>query len=307
MKPAVRELYAAMLQRDFDEVRALSAGWLSRGEHDELFDAVSRFTALAYNPSQHGKHALLAAVAAGELRTMAGERWGALLIECAVYAASGRLPWSEAPMFEPPPAEPGDASMDAIRKAVAGSDLPAAERWLAANLDVPSLAVDYFRAASDAPGDSGGPLITAVACWKLSEAQDRHPSWPALRPALVEWCGAPRGAEPSAGDPASPSKVAEIVAKLESERGSLEVLHEILLLDAKLESKRIASGERGVPFEIEVNDAVYPLARDFAAFLLSHPAAGRLGARFPEIDPKTILESCRYNLEQSSWEHWSFG
>lgn len=309
MKPAVRELYAAMLQRDLDEVRELSAAWLAKGEDRELFDAVSRFTALAFNPSQHGKHALLAAVAAGELREGLGERWGALLIECAVYAASGRLPWSEAPMFEPPAADPErDATEESIRNAVAVRDLSAAERWLAAKLEESSLAVDYFRAARGAPGEQGGPLLTAVACWKLSEAQDHHPSWPALRPALVEWCGAPRGASPSPSDDRDPGERAmAVVAKLKAERGSIEVLHELLFLDADLESSRVLSGEPAPALQVEMKDLVYPLARDFAAYLLAHPAAGRLAARFRDVDPETILDSCRYNLEHSSWEDWSFG
>jgi hypothetical protein len=309
MSPAVRELYAAMLQRDLDEVRKLSAAWLAKGEDRELFDAVSRFTALAFNPSQHGKHALLAAVAAGELREMLGEQWGALLIECAVYAASGRLPWSEAPMFEPPPADPArDATPESIRIAVADHDLSAAERWLAGRLGESSLAADYFRAAREAPGEPGGPLITAVACWKLSEAQDHHPSWPALRPALVEWCGAPRGGRPSPGDDREPGERAvAIAAKLQAARGSIEVLHELLFLDADLESRRILNGEPVVDLEVVTKDPVYPLARDFAAYLLAHPAAGRLAARFGEVDPEVILDSCRYNLEHSSWEDWSFG
>ncbi|MFN2237948.1 MAG: hypothetical protein ABR524_01020 [Thermoanaerobaculia bacterium] len=309
MKPAVRDLYAAMLQRDLDEVRELSAAWLAKGEDRDLFDAVSRFTALAFNPSQHGKHAFLAAVAAGELREVLGERWGGLLIECAVYAASGRLPWSEAPMFEPPPAEPGrDATREAIRNAVAVSDLAAAERWLAAKLGESSLAADYFRTAREAPGEAGGPLITAVACWKLSGAQNHHPSWPVLRAALVEWCGSPRGASTPPIDDRDPAERAmAVAAKLEAERGSIEVLHELLFLDADLESSRLLSGEPAVALQVEMKDSVYPLARDFAAYLLAHPAAGRLAARFPEIDPEAILDSCRYNLEHSSWEDWSFG
>ena len=309
MKPAVRELYAAMLQRELDEVRELSAAWLAKEEHRELFDAVSRFTALAFNPSQHGKNALLAAVAAGELREGLGERWGPVLIECAVYAASGRLPWSEAPMFEPPAADPGrDATREAIRNAVADRDLAAAERWLAAKLGESTLAEDYFRAAREAPGESGGPLITAVACWKLSEAQDHHPSWPALRPALVEWCGSPRGASAPPSDHRDPGERAvAIAAKLEAERGSIEVLHELLFLDADLESSRLLSGEPAVALHVEMKNPVYPLARDFAAYLLAHPAAGRLAARFPEVEPEAILAACRYNLEHSSWEDWSFG
>jgi hypothetical protein len=309
MKPAVRELYAAMLERDLDQVRELSAAWLLNGEDRELFDAVSRFTALAFNPSQHGKHALLAAVAAGELREALGGRWGSLLIECAVYAASGRLPWSEAPMFEPPPSDPRlDAAPQSIRQAVAGRDLSAAERWLAAKLDESSLAADYFQAAREAPGEAGGPLVTAVACWKLSEAQERHPSWPALRPALVEWCAAPRGADrPWSDERSRGDRAVAVAARLDAERGSLEVLHELLFLDADLEAERLLSGEPALPVEIEMENPVYPLARDFAAYLLAHPAAERLAARFPRVDRKAILDACRYNLDNSSWEEWSFG
>ena len=212
-------------------------------------------------------------------------------------------------MFEPPPADPRlDATSESIRSAAAAGDLAAAERWLAAKLEESSLAADYFQAAREAPGEMGGPLIAAVACWKLSEVQDRHPSWPALRPALVEWCGAPRGASAPPGADREPGeRAAAIAAKLEAERGSIEVLHELLFLDADLEARRIVAGESAAVPEIETEDLVYPLARDFAAFLLAHPATARLAARFPEVDPGTILEACRYNRDNSSWEEWSFG
>lgn len=98
-----------------------------------------------------------------------------------------------------------------------------------------------------------------------------------------------------------------MTARLEAERGSIEVLHELLSLDADLEARRILSGAPAAILEVEVKNPVYPLARDFAAYLLAHPVAGRLAARFPQIDPKTILDACRYNLENSSWEEWSFG
>ena len=98
-----------------------------------------------------------------------------------------------------------------------------------------------------------------------------------------------------------------IAAKLEAERGSIEVLHELLFLDADLEARRVLSGEPAVILEVEMKDPVYPLARDFAAYLLAHSVAARLAARFPQVDPKTILDACRYNLENSSWEEWSFG
>ena len=212
-------------------------------------------------------------------------------------------------MFEPPPADPRlDATPESIHTAVSSRNLPAAERWLAAKLAESSLAADYFRAAREAPGEMGGPLITAVACWKLSEIQDKHPSWPALRPALVEWCGAPRGAAPLPDDGREPGeRAAAIAAKLEAERGSIEVLHELLFLDAELEAVRIVTGESPATLEIEMKGLVYPLARDFAAFLLAHPAAARVAARFPGVDPGTILDACRYNLDNSSWEEWSFG
>src|ERR1700686_3956389 len=89
--------YEALIERDVPRARAAAAEL----HGDELFLSVARFAVLAYAPSQHAKHALLACLAASE----AGAR-DEVLVECAIYAAASRQPWSEPPILEPPLLDP---------------------------------------------------------------------------------------------------------------------------------------------------------------------------------------------------------
>src|SRR5947208_10789895 len=95
--------YDALIERDYDAARAAIRDF--RNEHDshELFLSVARFAVLAYAPSQHSKHALLACLAAYELREELGAaKYDDVLLECALYAAASRQPWSEPPILDPP-------------------------------------------------------------------------------------------------------------------------------------------------------------------------------------------------------------
>src|SRR5207244_274736 len=70
---------------------------------EEGWKAIARFAVLAYAPAQHAKHALLSCLAAWEIRDLLGQRFGDALVECALYAATSRQPWSEPPILDPPP------------------------------------------------------------------------------------------------------------------------------------------------------------------------------------------------------------
>ena len=94
--------YDPFIERDVPAMRSAIADF--RREHSslDLFLAVARFAVLAYAPSQHAKHALLAALSAYDVREQLGDRWDELLVECAIYAAQSRQPWSEPPILDPP-------------------------------------------------------------------------------------------------------------------------------------------------------------------------------------------------------------
>src|SRR5205809_5514335 len=106
-------LYSALLERDATGARSAARAYRESHSSHDLFLAVGRFAVLAYAPSQHAKHAMLATLAAYELRDELGERYDDALIECAIYSAASRQPWSEPPILDPPPVsddEPRDFS-----------------------------------------------------------------------------------------------------------------------------------------------------------------------------------------------------
>ena len=79
--------YEALLERDADAARAAARAYREEHSSHDLFLAVGRFAVLAYAPSQHAKHAMLATLAAYELRDDLGTSYDDMLIECAVYSA----------------------------------------------------------------------------------------------------------------------------------------------------------------------------------------------------------------------------
>src|SRR6266705_6404314 len=92
----------SFLERDETESRSAIREFRASHTSDELFLNIARFAVMAYAPSQHAKHALLACLSAYDIREECGERWDALLAECAIYAAQSRQPWSEPPILDPP-------------------------------------------------------------------------------------------------------------------------------------------------------------------------------------------------------------
>src|SRR5258707_14056248 len=82
----------SFLERDETEIRSAIREFRAGHSSDELFLNVARFAVMAYAPSQHSKHALLACLSAYDIREECGERWDALLTEWAIYAAQSRQP-----------------------------------------------------------------------------------------------------------------------------------------------------------------------------------------------------------------------
>ncbi|HVR42381.1 MAG TPA: hypothetical protein VMS56_02950 [Thermoanaerobaculia bacterium] len=326
MNPELRELYDPMLERDEQAIEAAAAAYAGRRGAIELFHAVSRFAVLAYNPSQHGKHALLAASSAWELRERLGTRWHELLTACAVYAANARLPWSEPPLLEPPPLEGEPPTLEEIRAALERGDRSAAERWLAGRIDLPGFERDLFEIAALDLRDLGHPFLVTVAAWKISRLQDRHPSFAVLRAAVLEWCARrddpPR--EPAADEPGEDRALAAaLLDRVWREGGSLEALHDLALFDAALEAEAfgaapaaVARVRRTVETAAEGDgfpsppgppaEPIYALARDYGAYLKAHAIAERLSRRFPDLSFERLVAAAGYNLRSSSFDQWSF-
>ena len=174
-------LYETLIERDISAipgaVRAI------RDEHgsEEAYRAIGRFAVLAYSPSQHGKHAVLACLAAWALR---GEPYfDDVVTQCAIYAAESRQPWSEPPIMSPPAIDDDQrGDLDELLEAIAASDRLRGERWLAKRLDDGDLARDYFAAAADDFDDLGHKLIVADAAWRLVPILGERGPFVALQP-----------------------------------------------------------------------------------------------------------------------------
>src|SRR2546422_9796499 len=83
MSSDVAALYERLIERDLDAIPDAVRTFREPPSSDDLFLAVAGFAILAYAPSQHAKHAVLATLSAFQLRDPYGDRWDELLAECA--------------------------------------------------------------------------------------------------------------------------------------------------------------------------------------------------------------------------------
>src|ERR1043166_4286379 len=97
--------YDPLIERDYPAARSAISAFREQHNSHDLFLAVTRFAVLAYAPWQHAKHALLACLAAHDLRKELGPRYADVLPECALYPGPPRQPWSDPPILDPPPLE----------------------------------------------------------------------------------------------------------------------------------------------------------------------------------------------------------
>jgi hypothetical protein len=298
-------LYEALLERDEAATRRAVQDF---GDDHELFLAVARFAVLAYAPSQHAKHALLACLAAYDLREELGASYREMLVECAIYAGGSRLPWSEPPILEPPQID-AEPDLDA---AIRDGDRLAAEHWLAFHLDDPQLEQLYFAAASRDFEDLGHKLIISRAAWRLVPILGEKGRFALLRTGVWEWTAyrgetfVERGTNVDRDD-----LIERLVNATIADHGSLIATHNVFLMDAAIGTPvepRVleylaedvilsrADGEGPVP-----HLAPYRLARDYAQTLIAHAVAKRI----PPV--KRMLNAVHENLENSqSFEEWSF-
>jgi hypothetical protein len=124
--------YEPFIERDLPAIPRAVREFREAHGSEEAWKAIARFAVLAYAPAQHAKHALLSCLAAWEIREDLGERFDDALVECAIYAATSRQPWSEPPILDPP--EPSSGEVEELRAAARDGDRPRAERWLSARL-----------------------------------------------------------------------------------------------------------------------------------------------------------------------------
>jgi len=292
------DLYEPLLERDEPAIRAAIRELKRSHTSQELFQSIARFAVLAYAPSQHAKHAMIACLSAWELRDDLGSAWDDLLTECAIYAATSRQPWSEPPITDPPPLEPGQrGDIDELRECVATLDRLRAERWLARRYRDRNFELDYFTVATDDFEDYGHKLIVAVTAWKLAKI---FPPYPTLRIGIWEMTA-------YRGSARSPVTV-DVIERMIANRGDIESAHAVFLYDAALQtgnqeimkrvapalSRRVPAGEPAPTFQ------PYRLARDCGSYLKSCVIAKRFG-------DARIADAAKYNLDHApSLEDFSF-
>lgn len=320
----VGELYEPMLSRDLEAIPATIHRFRQSHTSHQLFGAVSRFALLAASPSQHGKHALIACVAAKEIEGELQHRYDELVTECAVYAAQARLPWSEPPITDPPPVEKDHpSSLDELRAAIAERNRLRGERWLAARLARGSIAHDFFSMAAEDLSDFGHKLIVAVAVWKMALIAGQPESYPFLRVAIAEWT-AYGGETSSIRTDAEPreSLLRELVDDLVASEGGLESFHRVALYDAAVEAAKFAGNKAiqrhvaafltqeqlrvsAVLVESDTSELpIYRLARDYAQYLKAFAIAGRMERA---AERRRLIAAAKYNRDHApSFEEWSF-
>jgi hypothetical protein len=293
--------YDAFLERDVVGIRAAIAEFRREHSSHDLFLAVARFAVLAYAPSQHAKHALIACLSAYDVREHLGDRWDELLTECAIYAAQSRQPWSEPPILDPPRLDDDQrGDIEELRAAVADGDRLRAERWLAKRIDDHDLANDYFIVAADDFEDLGHKLIVANAAWRLAEILGEKGRFATLRVGVWEMTAYKGERYEERGAAVDPDVLIERATDIES-------LHRVFLYFAAREPVRTRvydylatvtpSGSEGpgrpggaIPLPI------YSLANDYAAYLKSWA-----------IGDENLKQAARHNLDHGpNFADWSF-
>jgi hypothetical protein len=295
-------LYDPFIERDVPAMRAATAEFRREHSSHDLFLAVARFAVLAYAPSQHAKHALLAALSAYDVREQLGDRWDELLVECAIYAAQSRQPWSEPPMLDPPALDRKQrGDVDELRAAVDAGDRLRAERWLAKRIDDDDLAGDYFTVATDDFEDLGHKLIVANAAWRLAGILGEKGRFATLR--IGVWEMAAYKGERYV-EPGNAMDGETLLTKLIASADDIESLHRVFLLTAARPEvdQRVRDFLSNADLRPATRDLrpldppIYPLARDYGAYLKSWAI---------NIEPLKL--AAKYNLDHGpSFAEWSF-
>lgn len=273
------ELYEPLIERDFDAFPPVAHAFLEAHSTDELWLAVARFAVLAYAPSQHSKRAVMACLAAHDVRAELGDRWTEMILECARYAAESRQPWSEPPMLDPP--DPSSGEIEELRAAMRDGDRLLGERWLAARLED---ADDALRDLVHC--DALLMLDTAVALTPLLGDKGRYAL---LRMPVWELIAAPNAKD---DDTPLPTRIMRAVES----NGSPDAVTSVFW----------GGGFRSAHGRVVSKPAPlspYRLARDYAQTLIAHSWARRL----LNTQAEPLLRAVHHNLEHGeSFADWSF-
>ncbi|MEA2236704.1 MAG: hypothetical protein QOC81_1428 [Thermoanaerobaculia bacterium] len=303
--------YGPFIERDLAAIPAAVAAFRASHTAEETWIEVTRFAVLAFAPSEHSKHALLACLSAWDLREDLGERFDQAIVECAIYSAASRQPWSEPPMLDPPKLDDDQrGDVDELREAIAMSDRLRAERWLAKRYRDDDFAHDFFAVASDDFEDLGHKLIVANAAIRLADILGEKGRYAMLRVGVWEMVGVGSG-ESGAGNGSLDldSLCAALVANVIANEGEIISAHALFLFDAALQTGDDAVIGRVVA-QLSIDPLptpdtrqpapdipVYPFARDYGACLKAHAVAKRLRLRFPSADFDGMLAAVHRNLE----------
>src|SRR6476659_10982262 len=83
---APRMNYEPFIERDLEAIPAVVAEFRAAHSAEETWTSVTRFAVLAFAPSQHSMHALLACLSVWDLREDLGDRFDDAVVQCAIYA-----------------------------------------------------------------------------------------------------------------------------------------------------------------------------------------------------------------------------
>jgi len=309
--------YEPFIERDLDAIPAAVAEFRAAHSAEETWTTVARFAVLAFAPSQHSMHALLACLSVWDLREDLGDRFDEAIVQCAIYAAASRQPWSEPPMLDPPKIDEdqrGDAGE--LREAIAASDRLRAERWLAKRYQDDDFASDYFAVASDDFEDLGHKLIVASAAMRLADLLGEKGRYAMLRIGVWEMVAVGGGElEVGSANVDLDSLCKALVANVIANDGDIVSAHSLFLFDAALQTENDAVITRVANHLSNINASptpdtrhptleldTYPFARDYGACLKAHAIAKRLRPRFPNADFDGMLAAMHRNREKSSEE-----
>ncbi|HEV7428123.1 MAG TPA: hypothetical protein VGQ46_17335 [Thermoanaerobaculia bacterium] len=308
--------YEPFIERDLDAIPAAVAEFRTAHSAEETWTSLTRFAVLAFAPSQHSMHALLACLSIWDLREELAERFDDAIVQCAIYAAASRQPWSEPPMLDPPKLEadqrgdPGE-----LREAIAASDRLRAERWLAKRYKDACFVSDYFAVASDDFEDLGHKLIVASAAMRLAGLLGEKGRYAMLRVGVWEMVGVGSGelgVGSGSGDLESLCRA--LVANVIANDGDIVSAHAMFLFDAALQTNDDSVVARVAGYLSNVNASptddtqpapaarVYAFGRDYGACMKAHAIAKRLRPRFPNADFDSMLAAMHRNLEASKEE-----
>lgn len=323
--PAVSLLYEPLIERDLEAIPSRAAEFAAAEGDQALFEAVARFAYLAYSPSQHGKHTLLAVMAAHDLREPLGDRFVELLAECAIYAAQSRQPWSEPPITDPPVVTDPDAPLS---RALDSRSRELGEQWLSARWRSEKFGEELFASAAQNLADFGHNVTVAAGVWRLAGLLGPADRYPLLRVALFEWLSRDEMESPRPSRLSLAETMRAVSRAVISEKGSLISFHLLELMDAALTAFE-STGHKEILDEVmgfvvsqldafngdearslpppSVEDCIYRLGRDYAGVLLAHSIRFRRSGQFPDVDFDSICAAAALSRDTTaSSEEWSF-